>query len=388
MTIYLDYQASTPIDPRVKTEMLDALEEDFANPSSASHSAGWAARKRVEDSRATIAQMLGCDATEIIFTSGATEADNIGVLGAALGAPEERRRILIGSTEHKAVIEPAQAAERYGFTVEYIPVDENGSISLSLLESHLGNDVAVVSLMLANNEIGTIHPIKRIAEISAKFGAFVHTDATQAPTAVDLDMLELGVDAASFSSHKIYGPKGVGALYLSSAAPWRPQPVMFGGGQENGLRPGTLPTHLCVGFAKAFSIIAEEGESERKHLKALRDLFFSTLEMQISGCHLTAKPAQCHPGNLHVSFSGVDAGDLLDRLQPHVAAATGSACTSSQANYSHVLRAIGKGFHEAREGLRLSVGRFTTIDQVQEAAERIKAAVEDIRHSSPTERRR
>ena len=379
MSIYLDYQASTPIDPRVKAKMIEALEEDFANPSSQSHSAGWHAFKRVESARGTIAASIGCEANEIIFTSGATEADNIGVLGAALGAPKCRRRILVGSTEHKAVIEAAIAARRFGYSVELLPVDNNGIIDLIELETRLGDDVAVVSIMFVNNEIGTIQQIEQITPLIARSGAFFHTDATQAPTAVPLDMLKLGVDAASFSSHKIYGPKGVGALYLSTTAPWRPEALMFGGGQEEGLRPGTVPTHLCIAFAAAFALIAEDGENERAQLGAIRDDFARGLIKQIPGCKLTTNMSHHHPGNLHLSFEGVDAGDLLDRLQPNVAAARGSACTSGEADFSHVLKAIGKSRAEARECIRFSLGRFTSSDQIDEALLLIQNSVDQIR---------
>lgn len=379
MTIYLDYQASTPIDPRVKAVTIEALEKDFANPSSESHSEGWQARKRVEHSRATIAKAIKCDADEIIFTSGATEADNIGVLGAALAAPAERRRILVGSTEHKAVIEPALAAKRLGYSVELIPVDRNGHINFNELEARLNDDVAVVSIMLVNNEIGTIQPVELIAPLIARSGAFFHTDATQAPTAVPLDMFELGVDAASFSSHKIYGPKGIGALFLSATAPWRPDPVMFGGGQEGGLRPGTIPTHLCAGFAEAFALIDDEGQQAHNRLKAIRDEFAETLAQSISGCKLTTSTPQRHPGNLHLSFEGVNAGDLLDRLQTRLAAARGSACTSGDSSYSHVLRAIGLSPERARECIRFSIGRFTSSDDIAEASELISNAVSQIR---------
>lgn len=378
MGIYLDYQASTPVDPRVKAVMLEVMDRDFANPSSESHSAGWQAGKRVEDARATIAEAIKCDPDEIIFTSGATEADNIGVLGAALGAPEGRRRILIGATEHKAVLEAALAAERFGYTVELLPVEGSGAIDPAELKNRLDESVAVVSVMLVNNEIGTIQPLEELVGLSAAAGAFVHTDATQAPTAIDVDVRELGVDAASFSSHKIYGPKGVGALYLSATSPWKPRPLMFGGGQEQGLRPGTLPTHLCAGFAEAFRLIAEQGAGERQRIAELRDQLQLLLEKNVSGLTLTAAPPRRHPGNLHVRFEGVDADDLLARLQPHILAATGSACTSGLTHQSHVLEALGLASGEAREGIRLSLGRFSTLDEVTEAAARIAAAIEGI----------
>ncbi|WP_165938366.1 cysteine desulfurase family protein [Parafrankia sp. BMG5.11] len=374
MTIYLDYQSSTPVDPRVRAVMMEVMEQDFANPSSESHSAGWSARARVEEARATIARAVGCAADEIVFTSGATEADNIGVLGAAMGAPEGRRRILIGATEHKAVLESAFAAQRLGFAVELLPVDRNGMIELAHLQSKLGSDVAVVSVMWVNNEIGTIQQLEPIVRESAAFGAFVHTDATQAPAALPIDLTELGVDAASFSSHKIYGPKGVGALYLSAASPWRPKPLLFGGGQEQGLRPGTLPTPLCVGFAEAFSIMASEGSVERARVQSLRDELAKTLQGLLPEVQKTIEDVPQHPGTLHIRVDGINADDLLSRLQPHLAASTGSACTSGRPHNSHVLEALGLSSDNAASGLRLSLGRFTTREEINETASILRAA--------------
>jgi cysteine desulfurase len=378
-TIYLDYQASTPIDPRVKAALIDAMDQDFANPSSESHSAGWQARQRVEDARSTIARAVGCDADELIFTSGATEADNIGVLGAALGAPSGRRRIIVGSTEHKAVLEAAFAAEGHGFHVELLPVDRNGLIEPEELGRRLDETVAVVSVMLVNNEIGTIQPLKRLVEQTAEVGAVFHTDATQAPTAMDVDLHELGVDAASFSSHKIYGPKGIGALYVSAVAPWRPKPLMHGGGQEQGLRPGTLPTPLCSAFAHAFQILVEEGSAERERISKLRDQLLCLLAESIPDLKITATPPAQHPGNLHVRIEGISANDLLTRLQPRVFAATGSACTSGQNSFSHVLEAIGQAPNQCREGLRISIGRTTDQSQIEEASRLIAITVDQIR---------
>jgi cysteine desulfurase len=383
MGIYLDYQASTPVDPRVRAVMLEVMDRDFANPSSEDHSAGWQARRQVEDARATVARAIGCDSDEIIYTSGATEADNIGVLGAALGAPEGRRRILVGATEHKAVLEAALAAVRFGYTVELLPVDNCGLVDLTDLKNRLDESVAVVSVMLVNNEIGTIQPLEELVQLSTAAGAFVHTDAAQAPTAMGVDVRELGVDAASFSSHKIYGPKGVGALYLSATAPWKPRPLMFGGGQEQGLRPGTLPTHLCAGFAEAFRLLAEEGVGERKRIAQLRDHFVRLLEKNVPGFKLTATSPQRHPGNLHARFEGVDADDLLARLQPDLFAATGSACTSGQSHHSHVLDAIGQDGGVAGEGIRFSVGRCSTMADVEEAAKLIMRCMEQRRPLRP-----
>lgn len=377
MAIYLDYQASTPIDPRVKAVMLEVMDADFANPSSESHSAGWMARQRVEDARETIAKAVGCGSDELIFTSGATEADNLGVLGAALGAPEGRRKIIVGSTEHKAVLEAAFAAEKYGFSVELLPVDENGLIDPAELANRLDREAAVVSVMLVNNEIGTIQPLKELVALSSAAGAFFHSDATQAPTAIKVDLNDLGVDAASFSSHKIYGPKGVGAFYISATAPWKPVPLLFGGGQEQGLRPGTLPTPLCVGLAEAFQILANEGFEERNHVAQLRDYLADLLIRAMPGSIITAPSAQRHPGNLHIRFKGIEADELLARLQPNVLASTGSACTSGHLSESHVLTAIGMENTEAQQAVRFSLGRQTTKQEIEHAAWLIAESVED-----------
>jgi cysteine desulfurase len=378
-TIYLDYQAATPIDPRVQAVMIASLSQDFANPSSSSHHLGWQAREKVERARAVIGRAIGADSEEVFFTSGATEADNLGVLGAALGAPKDRRRILVGATEHKAVIESALAARAFGFSVETIPVNPDGLIDTATLEAMVSADVAVLSVMAVNNEIGTIQDIGIVAELGARIGAFVHCDATQAPLAMPMNMTAWGVDAASFSSHKIYGPKGIGAIYLSSAAPWRPQPLHFGGGQENGLRPGTLPTPLCVAFAEAISIVATEGAVEREAVAGQRDRFADLLSNIAPSIIVTAADVQRHPGNLHVRFPGVAADDLLLRLQPMIAAATGSACTSGRIQSSHVLEAIGLSSDQAMEGVRFSIGRFTTNSEIDRATTLIGEAIDQIK---------
>lgn len=378
-TIYLDYQASTPIDPRVQAILVKALSEDFANPHSADHHLGWLANKNVETARARIARAIGSDADEVYFTGGATEANNLGVLGAALGAPSSRRRILVGATEHKAVLEPAAAANFYGFTVEEIPVDLCGRIDVNALTEMAATDVAVISVMAVNNEIGTVQDVASIASIGAAVGAFVHCDATQAPLALPVAMGAWGVDAASFSSHKIYGPKGVGALYLSNVSPWRPKPLQYGGGQEEALRPGTLPTPLCVAFGEAFALVDAEGECERKVISRLRDDFAKSLAKHAPNLVITAFDADRHPGNLHLRFPGIVAGDLLSRLQPLIAASTGSACTSGKISASHVLAAIGLTPQEADECVRFSIGRFTNKTELDRASVIIGAAIEKAR---------
>ena len=374
--IYLDYQASTPTDPRVLSLVAEVMAEDFANPHSEDHALGWQARASVDLARGRVAGAIGALPEEVIFTSGATEADNIAVLGAALGAPEARRRILVSAIEHKAVLEAAAAAERQGFHVERLPVTSSGVIDLDVLSQRLGPDIAVVSVMAVNNEIGVIQPVVEIAKRVAPTGAFLHTDATQAPAAMAVDVLSWNVDAASFSSHKVYGPKGVGALYLAPSAPWRPRPLMFGGGQEMGLRPGTLPVPLCAGFGLAMQILTTEGPSERDRISVLRNRFANALSDATS--RVTCEAADRHPGCLHLRLVGVDAADLIARLQPELSASTGSACTSGVTGVSHVLTAVGFSELEAREGLRLSLGRFTTAEDVERAASLIMNTVREV----------
>lgn len=370
--IYLDYMASTPLDPTVCAVVEAALRDEFANPSSEGHSLGWRARDAVEAARVNVADVLGALSDEIVFTSGATEADNLGVLGAAMAAPTARRRILVSAVEHKAVLEAAQAAEPLGLSVELIRVTPEGVVDLADLTARLGPDVAVVSVMAVNNETGVVQPVAEVTALAAAAGAFVHTDATQAPAAMAVDVAAWGVDAASFSSHKVYGPKGVGALYLSAAAPWRPRPLMFGGGQEQGLRPGTVPTPLCLGFAAALKSL---DAAERTRIARLRDTLEARLRGLASDMVVTAAGSPRHPGALHVRFPGRDASDLLDRLQPAVCAATGSACTSGVIGPSHVLLALGWEPRAAEEGLRFSLGRFTTESEIDRATGAVARAL-------------
>ena len=283
----------------------------------------------------------------------------------------------MGAFEHKAVLESARAAEAFGFTFEALPVTTAGIVDLTALEARLADDVAVVSVMAVNNEIGTIQPIADVARIVSRVGAFVHTDATQAPLAIAVDVQEWGVDAASFSSHKVYGPKGVGAFYLATTAPWRPRPLMFGGGQEQGLRPGTLPTALCAGFGVAMTLV---NDAERNAVGALRDAFAQMLMERCPGLAITCSETPRHPGNLHVRFPGQDGKHLVTRLQPHVQLATGSACTSGVMHGSHVLAALGWEDEASAEGLRLSLGRFTTEAELMRAAELIADGLGPARH--------
>lgn len=365
---------STPIDPRVLDVLVEALAHP-GNPSAEDHAFGWAAARRVETARELVAEAVGGLAEEITFTSGATEANNLAVLGAAFGAPPDRRRVLVSAIEHKSVLEPARALIAHGFSVETIPVRMDGLIDPGDLRSRMGPDVAVVSVMAVNNEIGTIQPIPDLTAITRPFGSFFHVDATQALCAQAVDVLEWRVDALSLSGHKIYGPGGIGALYVALETPWRPQPLVYGGAQERGMRAGTVPTALCAALGEACRLIAREGTEERASVAAVRDEFERALRGLYPELRVTCAGSPRHPGSLHVRFPGLDAADLLSRLQPHIGASTGAACTSGIIGPSHVPIAIGMMPEEAAECVRFSVGRFSSPSDIEFATDIIRAAL-------------
>lgn len=356
---YFDYLGSTPLDPRVCEAMVSAWEHP-GNSSAQDHAFGWRAAKAVQTARNTVADTFGADIEEITFTSGATEANNLLILGAAHAAPGNRRRILVSPIEHKSVLSPANVLSRQGFDLDFVKVGKDGLVDLDALRSQLDAKVAVVSIMAVNNEIGVVQDVEALSAIVSNSGAFFHVDATQAPSAMAVDLHKWGCDGASFSAHKIYGPVGIGAAFLSVAAPWRPLPLMTGGGQEDGLRAGTVPQALCAGFAMACELLQSQGADDRTRGKQMRNKVLDVLQRRLPEVEVTAVAAPRHPGSLHVRLRGIDAADLLLRLQPSVAAATSSACTSGQIGASHVLRALGWSDADATEALRFSVGRFTT----------------------------
>lgn len=356
---YFDYLGSAPLDPRVRDVMMEAWDHP-GNSSAQDHAFGWRAAATVAAARHAVADALGAQDEEITFTSGATEANNLLLLGAARAAPERRRRVLVSPIEHKSVLSPAHWLEEEGFEFSYITVNASGRVDLNALRAQLDERVAVVSIMAVNNEIGVIQDVAALSAIIGMSGAFFHVDATQAPAAMPVDLHAWGCDGASFSAHKLYGPGGVGAAYLSAAAPWRPTPLVSGGGQEDGLRAGTVPQALCAGFGKACELLQMQGAEDRAHAERLRAMVLAVLQRRFPGVEETAATSPRHPGCLHVRLPGVDAADLLLRLQPTVAAAIGSACTSGQIGASHVLRALGWDEAAAGEALRFSVGRFTT----------------------------
>ena len=371
-TIYADYQATTPVDPRVVEKMAPHWRELFGNPHSGDHIVGWQAAKAVDQSKTTVAGLIGADPDEIIFTSGATEANNLALIGLARRAPPGQRHILVGATEHKCVLAAARALEaRENFTVEQIPVDREGFIDLDALADRLGETTLVVSIMLVNNEVGTIQDIPRIAEIVNSRGVLLHCDAAQGACALDMSRLADHANLISLSGHKIYGPQGIGALYIRRDLQTRVEPIIYGGGQQSDLRSGTVPVPLCVGMAAAAEILqTDEGVTDRKRVAGQRDAFVERLQASTYPVSINGPTGdRRHPGNANLRFEGFVAQDLLASLQPHLAASTGSACTSGIPEPSHVLRALGLTPAQADASIRFSFGRFTTDAEIEEAAQ-------------------
>ena len=369
-TIYADYQATTPVDPRVLERMMPYWQESFGNPHSSDHVVGWKAAEAVRDSLTSVAGLIGADPDEIVFTSGATEANNLALLGSALRAPQSRRRILVSAIEHKCVLAAARVLEeRQGFAVETIPVDRDGFIDLNALENMVDESVFVVSVMAVNNEVGTIQHLPAIAELLACYDILFHCDAAQAPSAIDVSRLVEYADLISLSGHKMYGPQGIGALYIRRDVQPGVEPIIHGGGQQNGLRSGTLPVPLCVGMAAAVETIRAEGGDERRRVAWQRDLFVGLLKdcgfpVSVNG----PRSEWRHPGNANLQFAGFAAQDILSSVQPQLAASTGAACTSGIPEPSRVLRALGLSADETDASIRFSFGRFTTEEEVHEAA--------------------
>ncbi len=371
-SIYLDYQATTPVDDRVFEAMQPFFTESFGNPHSSNHILGWRSLQSVEDARRKVADLIGSLEEEVIFTSGATEANNHVMFGVMSAWKKARKIVLISSIEHKCVKEAAyHFASIFDCHVKEIPVLSSGLVDVTAYEEMLSDDVLLVSIMAVNNEIGVIQDIPMLASMARAAGALFHCDAAQAPEAIDLDVVEMDVDFLSLSSHKIYGPKGIGCLYVETSLQDGFPAFIYGGGQQGGMRAGTLPTPLCVGFGAAASIIGNEKVARRITLKALSDLFIRKLDSFGVLFSLNGDATQRHPGNLNVRFHGVDAESLLNALQPLLCASTGSACNSGFIESSYVLAAIGLSPEEAASSIRFSLGRFSTPEQVTEAAELI-----------------
>lgn len=378
--LYLDYQATTPCDPRVVECMLPYMMEHFGNPHSRNHVYGWKAEEAVQNARHEIAKVIGAEDKDIIFTSGATEANNLALKG--LARFEEKGHIITLTTEHKCVLESLRALEEEGFKVTYLPVESSGLVSLDALEAAMTPETILVSICAVNGEIGVIQPMEKIGALCRRKGVRFHTDAAQAYGKIALNVDAMGIDLMSVSSHKIYGPKGVGALYVRRRPRVRLKPLFHGGGQERGLRSGTLPGFLCVGFGEAARVAELERESETTRLKNLRDRFLATLFANLEEISLNGDLNLRIPGNLNISFFGVEGESLMMGIK-NMAVSSGSACTSSSLEPSYVLKAIGLPEELAHSSLRISFGRMTTQEDVDYASHHIIQAVNRLRDMSP-----
>ena len=380
-TVYADYQATTPVDPRVVTKMAPYWGELFGNAHSSDHVIGWQADKAVREAAASIATLIGADPDEIIFTSGATESNNLALLGLARRAPTGRQRILVSAIEHKCVLAAARRLSVHeGFTVETVPVDSEGFVDLNALEKCLGRNVLAVSSMAVNNEVGTIQDIPRIAALLAPYGIVLHCDAAQAPCAMDVSDLAVHADMVSLSGHKMYGPQGIGALYIRRDLQDQIEPLIYGGGQQTGLRSGTLPMPLCVGMGAAAELLAGHAAFEERTRVALqRDSFVRHLQRGYDSLAVNGSIGdRRHPGNSNVRFDGFDAQDILGTLQPRLAASTGAACASGIPEPSHVLGALGLTETQSKASIRFSFGRFTTEDDIEAAARFVLEALDSL----------
>jgi len=374
----MDYQASAPLDERVYEAMAPYLKGWAGNPHSSDHILGWRAQQALDAAAAKVGALVGADPDEVIFTSGATEADNLAIVGLANAVRKPaRRRILVSAIEHKAVFAAAASLVQQGFVIEHLPVDTEGRVDREAAAEAMGEDVLLVSVMAVNNEIGTIEPITELFELARQYGALTHTDAAQSPCAIDTAHLADFVDLISLSAHKIYGPQGIGALVARREYHAALCPIIHGGGQQNGLRSGTVPVALGVGMGTAAEILQqEEAAAERTRIAELRDRFVDTLLQSRWSATLNGPPLfERHPGNANLCFKGCNGQDLLGMLQPHLAASTGSACTTGIPEPSHVLAAIGLTAKDAEGSIRFSLGRFTTPADVEEAVTFIEEAL-------------
>ncbi len=380
--IYLDYSATTPVDPRVAQKMIPWLTEHFGNPASRSHALGWEAEAAVEEARREVALLINADPREIVWTSGATESDNLALKGAAHFYQHTKGRHLITvKTEHKAVLDTMRALEREGFSVTYLDVLENGLVDLTQFKKALTDETALVSVMLVNNEIGVIQPVEEIGAICREKGILFHIDAAQAAGKVEIDLNHLEADLMSFSAHKVYGPKGIGALYVRRKPRVRLEAQMHGGGHERGMRSGTLPTHQIVGMGEAFRLARLEMKEENARLKNLRDRLLNGLsdmeEVYING---DLEHRAVH--NLNLSFNYVEGESMLMALK-EIAVSSGSACTSASLEPSYVLRALGRADELAHSSIRFSLGRFTTEEQIDYTVALLKEKITRLRELSP-----
>lgn len=383
LPIYLDYSATTPVDPRVADKMRQFLTPDgeFGNPASRSHSFGWQAEEAVDEARKQVAALIGADPREVVWTSGGTESDNLAIKGAAHFYQKKGKHIVTVKTEHKAVLDTCRQLEREGFEVTYLAPQADGLLDLAELEASLRDDTVLVSVMHVNNEIGVVQDIGAIGKMTRERGIVLHVDAAQGAGKIPIDVHEMQVDLMTLSAHKIYGPKGIGALYICRKPRVRLEAQMHGGGHERGLRSGTLPTHQIVGMGEAFRIAREEMAEESARIRALRDRLWDGLN-QMEEVYLNGDLEQRVPGNLNVSFNFVEGESLIMALKD-VAVSSGSACTSASLEPSYVLRALGRNDELAHSSLRFTIGRFTTEEEIDYTVSLIEQAVQRLRDLSP-----
>jgi cysteine desulfurase len=379
--VYLDYSATTPVDPRVVDKMVPWLYENFGNPASRSHAFGWEAEDAVEQARADVAALVNADPREIVWTSGATESNNLAIKGAAHFYAERGKHVITVKTEHKAVLDPCRELEREGYEVTYLDVMENGLVDLQVLQSAMRPDTVLVSIMFVNNEIGVIQDVQAIGELCRERGIVFHVDAAQATGKVDIDLQHLKVDLMSFCAHKTYGPKGIGALYIRRKPRIRIEAQMHGGGHERGFRSGTLATHQIVGMGESFRLAKLEMATENARVRQLRDRLWNGMT-GIDEVYLNGDLEKRVPHNLNVSFNYVEGESLIMALK-ELAVSSGSACTSASLEPSYVLRALGRNDELAHSSIRFTIGRFTTEQDVDFAVSLLKERVQKLRDMSP-----
>ena len=381
--LYFDYASTTPVDQRVIDKMKDCLSLDgnFGNPGSRSHAFGWQAEELVEEARINVSTLVNCDPREIIWTSGATESDNLAIKGAANFYKEKGNHIITSKIEHKAVLDTCRQLESEGFEVTYLDPNENGEISIESIEENIREETTLVSLMHINNEIGVVNDIEKIGELCRNKGIIFHVDAAQSAGKIEIDLSQLKVDLMSFSAHKIYGPKGIGALFVRRRPRIRLQPLFHGGGQERGIRAGTLPTHQIVGMGEAFKLSQTEMESDLSKISLYRDILWNGLS-EMEEIYVNGSIDNGYPGIFNLSFNYVEGESLIMALK-NIAVSSGSACTSASLEPSYVLRALGRPDELAHSSIRFSFGRFTKEEEVKSTVKLVQESVAQLREISP-----
>ena len=381
--LYFDYASTTPVDQRVIDKMKDCLSLDgnFGNPGSRSHAFGWQAEELVEEARINVSTLVNCDPREIIWTSGATESDNLAIKGAANFYKEKGNHIITSKIEHKAVLDTCRQLESEGFEVTYLDPNENGEISIESIEENIREETTLVSLMHINNEIGVVNDIEKIGELGRNKGIIFHVDAAQSAGKIEIDLSQVKVDLMSFSAHKIYGPKGIGALFVRRRPRIRLQPLFHGGGQERGIRAGTLPTHQIVGMGEAFKLSQTEMQSDLSKISSYRDILWNGLS-EMEEIYVNGSIDNGYPGIFNLSFNYVEGESLIMALK-NIAVSSGSACTSASLEPSYVLRALGRPDELAHSSIRFSFGRFTKEEEVKSTVKLVQESVAQLREISP-----